>query len=113
MSAMSEETVITITDEALERIVEIRDQESAEDVFGLLIEITGLEGVQFGYSLSFVPVSEKRDTDHSELHGDLSVMIPEKDIDNLRGASLAISSQLSIVASVLDWREPPAFKTAS
>ena len=99
---MSEETVITITGEALERIIEIRDQESAEDIFGLLIEITGLEGAQFGYSLSFVPVSEKRETDHSEMHEDLSVMIPEKDVDNLRGASLAISSNPAAPGLAID-----------
>lgn len=89
---MSSESVITVTGEALERIVEIRDQESADEEFGLLIEITGLEGAQFGYSLSFVPLSEKRGSDLSELHGDLTLMIPEKDVDNMRGASLAISS---------------------
>ncbi len=89
---MSDETVITITEDALERIIEIRDQESDVEQFGLLIEITGLEGAQFGYSLSFVPVAEKRESDHSEHHEDLTVMIPKKDVDNMRGASLAMSS---------------------
>ena len=102
MSSMSTETVITISDEALERITEIRDQESAVEVFGLLIEITGLEGVQFGYSLSFVPINEKRDTDHSEMHGDLTVMVPEKDVDNMRGATLAISSNPATPGLAID-----------
>lgn len=99
---MSSESVITVTDEALERVVEIRDQESADEEFGLLIEITGLEGAQFGYSLSFVPLSEKRGSDLSELHGDLTVMIPEKDVDNMRGASLAISSDPATPGLAID-----------
>lgn len=99
---MSSESVITVTDEALERVVEIRDQESADEEFGLLIEITGLEGAQFGYSLSFVALSEKRGSDLSELHGDLTVMIPEKDVDNMRGASLAISSDPATPGLAID-----------
>ena len=93
---------MTITEEALERIIEIRDQESGDDVFGLLIEITGIQGPQFGYSLSFVPVAEKRETDHSENHGDLVVMIPEKDMENMRGASLGMSSNPATPGLAID-----------
>ena len=71
-------------------------------LFGLLIEITGLEGVQFGYSLSLVPINEKRDTDHSEMHGDLTVMVPEKDVDNMRAATLAISSNPATPGLAID-----------
>ena len=99
---MTDETVITISPDALERIIEIRDQESAVETFGLLIEITGLEGAQFGYSLSFVPISEKRETDHSEMHTDLTVMIPEKDLDNMRGATLALSSNPATPGLAID-----------
>lgn len=99
---MTTETVMTISDEALERIVEIRDQESADEEFGLLIEITGLQGMQFGYSLSFVPVKEKRDTDHSEMHGDLTLMIPDKDVDNMRGATLAMSTNPATPGLAID-----------
>ena len=99
---MSNDTVITVTDDALERIIEIRDQESAVEIFGLLIEITGLQGAQFGYSLSFVPLTDKRDTDHSEMHGDLTVMIPEKDVENMTGASLAMSTNPATPGLAID-----------
>ncbi len=99
---MTTDTVMTISDEALERIIEIRDQESADEEFGLLIEITGLQGMQFGYSLSFVPVNEKRETDHRETHGDLTLMIPEKDVDNMRGATLAMSTNPATPGLAID-----------
>ena len=99
---MSNDTFITVTEDALERIIEIRDQESAVETFGLLIEITGLQGSQFGYSLSFVPLADKRDTDHSEMHGDLTVMIPEKDVENMTGASLAMSTNPATPGLAID-----------
>jgi Fe/S biogenesis protein NfuA len=102
MSVMSTEDLLKISEEALERIIEIRDEESAVELFGLLIEITSLNGAQFGYSLSFVPLGQKRDTDHSEMHGDLTVMIPEKDVDNMRGATLAISSNPATPGLAID-----------
>ena len=99
---MSTDSALIISDEALERIIEIRDQESGVESFGLLIEITGLNGQQFGYSLSFVPLGQKRDTDHSEMHGDLTLMIPEKDLDNMRGATLAISTNPAAPGLAID-----------
>ena len=73
---MSTETLMSFSGEALDRIIEIRDQEPGDDEYGLLIEITGLQGDQFGYSLSFVPLGEAGATDHMERHGNLTVIIP-------------------------------------
>ena len=89
---MSNGSLMSFSAEALERIVEIRDQEPGEDGYGLLIEITGLQGTQFGYSLSFVPLDEIGATDHVERHGDLTVIIPPADTTNMTGARLAMSS---------------------
>lgn len=89
---MSDQALMSVTEEAVERIIEIRDQEPGEDEYGLLIEITGLQGAQFGYSLSFVPLGETGNTDHIESHGDLTVIIPAADASNMAGAVLAMSS---------------------
>ena len=83
---------MSFSGEALDRIIEIRDQEPGDDEYGLLIEITGLQDAQFGYSLSFVPVSEVGATDHLELHGDLTLIIPAGDTANMTGAKLDMSS---------------------
>ena len=91
-SIQSIKALMSFSGEALDRIIEIRDQEPGDDEYGLLIEITGLQGTQFGYSLSFVPISDASATDHVERHGDLSVMIPAADTANMTGAKLAMSS---------------------
>lgn len=89
---MDTQALMSFSGEALERIVEIRDQEPGDDEYGLLIEITGLQGTQFGYSLSFVPLGETGASDHVERHGDLTVIIPSVDTANMTGARLAMSS---------------------
>ncbi|MDE0169340.1 MAG: NifU family protein [bacterium] len=89
---MSDIGLMSFSGEALERIIEIRDQEPGDDEYGLLIEITGLQGTQFGYSLSFVPLGETGTSDHVERHGDLTVIIPSADTANMTGATLAMSS---------------------
>ena len=83
---------MSFSGEALDRVIEIRDQEPGDDEYGLLIEITGLQGEQFGYSLSFVPLGEMAASDHLERHGHLAVIIPSADTGNMTGATLAMSS---------------------
>ncbi len=78
--------------EALEQIIGFRDQEPGDEKYGLLIEITGVQGFQFGYSLSFIPLDEAEPSDHVEHHGDLAVVIPSTDTENMTGARLAMSS---------------------
>lgn len=90
--SMTNQALMSFSGEALERIIEIRDQEPGDDEYGLLIEITGLQGTQFGYSLSFVPIGEAGTSDHVERHGDLTVIIPSVDSANMTGARLAMSS---------------------
>ena len=85
-------TYMNFSQEALDKIIEIRDQEPGEEEYGLLIEITGVQGLQFGYSLSFVPLGEAEPSDHVEHHGDLAVIIPASDTGNMTGARLAMSS---------------------
>jgi len=85
-------TIVTISEEALAAIIEMRDAEPGEDEFALFISITGLNGPQFAYDLSFMPVSDKEDTDVLERHGDMAVIIPAKDVENLRDSTLAMST---------------------
>lgn len=89
---MTGENILSISDAARDKIIEIRDQEPDGAGSALLVEITGIRGVQFAYELSFVPL-EDRTGDHRDHHGDLVVLLPEEDLDNLRGASLDMTAQ--------------------
>jgi len=94
--------LLTVTDTARDKILELRAQEEEPDGLGLRIEVTGVRGVDYTYDLTFDPIAEA-DTaagDVVEKSGDLPVIIPSESIDALRGATLdlpATSGQAGLV----------------
>jgi Fe/S biogenesis protein NfuA len=82
--------VLTVTPTARDKILELRAQEDEPDSLGLRIEVTGVQGVEYTYDLTFDPVSEADETagDLVEAQGDLPVIIPGDSVDSLRGATL-------------------------
>jgi Fe/S biogenesis protein NfuA len=90
---MSEPTVLSVAPEALEMILELRDQEPGDQEFGLLIEVTGIQGGQFKYDLSFVAVADRKADQRIEYHGALAILMPESDVAKLDGSSLALTDQ--------------------
>ncbi|MFQ5966004.1 MAG: NifU family protein [Acidimicrobiia bacterium] len=91
---MTESQIIEVTEKAATQILEFRAQEPGDDEYALLIEVTGTRGNQFAYDLSFIPVVDKEETDVLERHGELPLIIPERDVENIRGASLDMSKDL-------------------
>lgn len=86
----STDTVVEITPEALEKIVELRNSEAIADLhLGLRIAGVGAQGFQ--YETAFIRSGDVGSTDHVELHGELPVAIPQDSVDDLRGAVLDIS----------------------
>jgi Fe/S biogenesis protein NfuA len=82
------ELVITITDAAKAKLVEVRDDEPDADRLGLRIEITDDSGPDFRYDLSFDVITKAALTDVVRDHGGLKVIIPADDVDRLQGATL-------------------------
>jgi len=83
---------LSVTDEAIEKIIAIRDAEPPSDgEFALFLEVTGDNGMQFSYDLSFMPLSDAEPSDVVERFGDLAVVMPGRDVDKLQGAELRIS----------------------
>jgi Fe/S biogenesis protein NfuA len=82
--------VLTVTAPAREKILELRAQEDDPDTLGLRIEVTGVQGVEYTYDLTFDPVAEADETagDLVEAQGQLPVIIPGDSVDSLRGATL-------------------------
>jgi Fe/S biogenesis protein NfuA len=82
--------VLTVTDPAREKILELRAQEDEPDSLGLRIEVTGVQGVEYTYDLTFDPVAEADQTagDVVDAQGGLPVIVPADSIDALRGATL-------------------------
>ncbi len=104
---------LSISDDAVIKIMEIRDAEESEHELALFIEITGIKGPQFVYELSFMPVSDQKDTDGLYTYGDLTVLIPTKDADNLDGAVLSLGSDPANPALAIDNPNQPTTPLAT
>jgi Fe/S biogenesis protein NfuA len=82
--------VLTVTDAARDKILELRAQEDDPDTLGLRIEVTGVQGVEYTYDLTFDPVTAADRTagDVVESQGELPVIVPAESIDALTGATI-------------------------
>ena len=84
---------LSITPDALEMVRQLRDQEPGDGEVGLLLEVTGIRQGQFSYELAFVPLEDATDEHVVERHGDLAVIMPQKDLVNLTGSTLSVGDQ--------------------
>ena len=83
------EPAFVVTDAALAKVLEIRGAEDEPESLCLWIEVTGTQGVDYTYDLSFETIADLEPTDHRvPVGGDLIVAIPEGSVDQLRGATL-------------------------
>ncbi len=102
------ESIISVTSDALAKIIEIRDNEPGDEPFALFLEIAGINGPQFKYELSFMPAVDAQDSDVKDIHGDLTVIIPERDVDNLIGAQISMGSDPEHPALSIDNPNTPS-----
>jgi Fe/S biogenesis protein NfuA len=82
---------IEISDEARATIVEARAAEPGADDLGLWIEVSGEAGDSYTYEIWFQALAEAGPNEVVQRHDDLSVVIPAKSVDRLRGAKLAVT----------------------
>ncbi len=88
-------TILRITPEALEKVVDLKAAEDDADSLGLRIEVTGTSNGDYTYDLAFEPVAEAAGDDAVYTQGpggELTVMIPVDSVDSLRGATLDLPS---------------------
>lgn len=93
MVADMADNVLTIAPDALEMIIQLRDQEPGDDEYALSVAVRGITGLQFNYDLAFAPVADKGEDDRVEYHGELAVIIPEADVEKLQGSALELTAQ--------------------
>jgi Fe/S biogenesis protein NfuA len=85
--------IITVTPEALQELVNLRDSEPEGDRLGLRLEIVSNPGEDFKYDLSFDIVTKAAFSDEVRTHarpeiGSLKVIIAAAAMDLLEGATL-------------------------
>lgn len=69
---------------------------------GLVVSIAGIDGASFKYNLAMMRVEDAAQTDHILRDGELTLIIPDADLGNLRGATLKMSSNLLQPGLILD-----------
>jgi len=92
MSDTLTEPIITVTDHALAKILELRGAEDDPDALGLRIEVTGVRGADFSYVLWSGRREGRADDDVVQEQQGLPVVVPAGSVDNLLGATLDLPS---------------------
>lgn len=87
------DNILSIAPDALDMIIQLRDQEPGDEEYALSVAVKGISGMQFNYDLAFLPLADKGVDARVEHHGDLAVVIPEADVDKLQGAALELTEQ--------------------
>ncbi len=80
--------VITLTERARTKLIELRDAEPEGTALGLRLSINGSQGIDFVYDLEFVPLATLPLSEQVRNHDGLRVVIPNNDINNFEGATL-------------------------
>ena len=93
MTEPSPDRPVTIDDKALATLLEVRNREPDAEALGLVVAISGVQGTTFGYELGFMRLEHARPEDVI-VEGDLPLILPAEDVENLRGAVLAMSRNL-------------------
>src|SRR3546814_13778775 len=86
VDATTELVVFTVTPEAIARIMELRTQEEDPASLALRVEVTGTNGVEYAYDLTFDPIAEATADDALSHQGELPVTVPAGRIDQPPGA---------------------------
>ncbi len=86
--------ILTITDAALTKLLEIRSAEPDAESLALVLAISGAKGTEFTYAMHMTPLDQLDPEDVVEHHGDLPVAIPTSSVTNLTGAVLDMSKNL-------------------
>lgn len=107
--------ILRITPRALDNIARIRSTEAEPEGLGLWVEISGVAGGNYTYDMWFQPAADAGPDDEVRHVGDLPVVIPSRDVDRLRGATLDMNRDLLTGGMVIQnpHRPPTATPPAS
>lgn len=105
--------VLSITDKALAKILEIISEEPDSDELALEIRIAGVRDGHFDYDLAMIGSQDISPADHRETHGLLTVVIPADSVEKITGATLDESRDLLKPGLVLDNPNRPSPRIAT
>ena len=83
---------MTVTEAALAKVLEVRNEEDDPAGLALRVSITGSQGVDYVYDLAFFEIAAAPEDDVRWEVDDLSFLIPAEDREKLAGATLDLPS---------------------
>jgi len=86
----TDQTVVTVTAEAIEAILGIRAQEPDAADLALSLAVTGVRGVDFTYELTFIPIVDAGDEDSLTHHGELAIVVAAGSVESLTGGTIEV-----------------------
>src|SRR3954452_581962 len=86
--------LVSITEKAREKVEGFRAGVADSEDQAMWVEVTGIQGGEFTYNLSLKPVSQAGPDDVVEASDGLPVVVPGRDVDALRGATVDWSDDL-------------------
>lgn len=99
------DSVLTITDEALATVLEIRAEEDDAGGLALWLEISGVGGAEYSYDLYFGPASDASASDLVVQRDTLTVIVPEESVARLQGSTLDVGEDGLVLVNP---NQPPA-----
>ena len=87
-----EGAVMSITPEAMIKVIEVRAEEEQPEELALRISVTGTQGSDYSYDLAFVNLNDLAEDDLSWKTEGLTVVVPEESHTRLVGATLDVPS---------------------
>jgi Fe/S biogenesis protein NfuA len=84
----SSESMLDITDAAYDKVMGFLLQEAEPERQAMWLEVTGTSANQWTCSLSLKPLDAAAPYDAVVRHRDLAIVIPERDFDKVRGATI-------------------------
>jgi Fe/S biogenesis protein NfuA len=91
MTSEAASPILTVTDDAMAKVLEVRASESEPESLVLWVEVSGQQAGAYTYLMEFRTESELDDDIAIQHHDDVSVAIPADSVDLLRGATLELS----------------------
>jgi Fe/S biogenesis protein NfuA len=86
--------LINITPPALEKVLGFRSGTDQPEDQAMWVEITGISGLSYTYTMYLKPIAEAGAQDMVEDHNGLAIVVPEGSVDKVRGATIEWSGDM-------------------
>jgi len=82
------EPLLSMTDQAREKVLEVRASEPDPETLALWVEVSGEADGAYTYTMEFRPLSDAGEADVVQRHDDLSLVLDADSLEKLAGATL-------------------------